>query len=671
MKRERAAAISAVGLMLIAGCSGGRSVGTTAPSLPGVGQQPGTALVNGARATLQIMLPEKALQSAGRRGGASTRRSTSTLRHPAWVSPASYFVGLDVVPANGGPAYPTSFYLSTCSVGTNAYGAYYNCALSVPYGSDVFYVSMYDASGYLLSTNQFASPTPQMVYPNGSPYTNYISVYEQGVLSTVEQASPVFCFAAGHPQAIPLYFVDADGYSILGPLANPLTPTFAAYDGAGFGAISLYANYNGSYVSVNNQTLYDTTVYTSPYFWVSGREGAITISATVANIPVYTNGSYATYTPYGGIAATGTYIAWGIDNIGPSGGDLYPIAIQTTLSPSQAVVCQSANVGSGGFLYVGSILSSGYPYLVAADSSNTVHLFDAEVTANANGHSYAFFQTSSSYGRPGPQSLLYETAHFTTTYPFVDFFTSSVTPGRIDVLSSSRIDLVDTTSGLISSDQSYLTSVAMVGGTRVAGSTVSHVLYYDEPGTPNLYGISAGGYPSTPLTGVGAINGQLYSLAPSGGSGTYIFVRGANASGSYYVCEFDSSNFSAGTYCAPITSTDANPASMTFDPGSGEVVWATGGTTAYAFNALTPPPSFTTTAAATTVQITLPHSALRVLGSAGTPGIVGFYGGPLTCTVSPYTTNSGEITWMQYNGSSWAPLGSLCWPNHYITLTYP
>ena len=281
MMKERTAALSAVGLMLIAGCSGGgRSVGTS-PSLPG-GGQPGAAVSRG-NATLQIMVSvaQQGPQASSRRTS-GVRHTTSALRHPTWVSPYSAYVGLKVVPANGGPTYTTSFALSSCTGGyTASYEPYFNCGVSVPYGSNTFFVSMYDSSNNLLSTNLFANPAPQTVNPNGSPAANTISIYEQGVVSNIQQTTPVNCFSAGYQQALFLLFQDADGVPIFGPLANPITPNFTAYNGAGLGAIGLYAQYEGgsytTYAVNNGFTLYDTSMYT-PYFWVSGQEGAIQIA---------------------------------------------------------------------------------------------------------------------------------------------------------------------------------------------------------------------------------------------------------------------------------------------------------------------------------------------------------------------------------------------------------
>ena len=694
MKRERTAALSAVGLMLIAGCSGGRSVGST-PALPGAGGGQGASTSAPHNATLQIMIPpvQQGPQStqhrtSGVRSTSGTRYANNARRHPTWISPFSAYGTLTAVPTNGGPKFSTSIAFSTCTVGVNyaTYESYYNCGVSVPYGSNVFFLSIYDAYNNLLSTNQYANPAAQTVNPNGSPSTNTIAIYEQGVVTNINQESPVTCFSTGYAQAVYLTFNDADGTPIFGPLANPITPTFTAYNGAGLGAIAPYAVYLGgaypySTFGVNNQTLYDTSMY-FPYLWVSGQEGAVNVSATVQNLPVYNNGAY-TYTPSNKtLFATGTYTAWGI---GPGNYEIYPIAVQP--STNQAIVCDAANGTFSPYTYIGAIVDPMYntPYLVVSDNNSNVFVIDALVTTNAQGHSFPYFNP---YG--GGLQFVLETPTAVLgsalNNSFIDFFTSSVVPGRFDILSArtspGTIDLVDLSHlyTLTTNFGTYstTTAVALNGNTRVAGSHVSGYVYYDQPGSPYLFASyvqpgSSVGAGSLNFASTSAITGQIYTIAPSGPTGTYIFARGASSTGQFYICEFDSNPaIGTATYCHTTSSYNANPSSMTFDPGSGALMFSggyTGSTSSvYALAANQAPSTFSANPFGSAPFFTLQSATYRFTPTVATPGIVGLWGG--NQTTGPCAGN-GEVTWLTYSSGAFHYLASLCWPNHYITITYP
>jgi hypothetical protein len=703
MKRERAAAFSAVGLMLIAGCSGGgRSAGTMSP-LPAGGGSQGAASTPRGNATLQIMIPPQtqmqgpqSLRAAGRRTSGGIRYATSARRHPTWLSPFSAYANLTVVPASGGPTYQTSFALSSCTEGTNpaTYESYYNCSVSVPYGSNFFYLSMYDLYNNLLSTNVYASPAAQTVNPNGSSATNTISIYEQGVVSRIDQESPVSCWAA-YPQAVFLDFKDADGTPIYGPLANPITPKFTAYDGTGLGAIAPYAVYlSGSYgtFAVNNQTLYDTSIY-FPYLWISGQEGAVNVAATVANIPVYNNGALTYSATSGTPFATGTYIAWGI---GAGGYNLYPVAVQR--STNYAIACDPANGTFQQWTYVGAILDPVYgtPYIVASDPGSNLHVYDGLAPAVALGHSYLFFQTpgSGSYNNAGLNFWLQQPLEFSGSVfggNLIDFFTSPIVKGRVDVLSTSttpgHIDLIDVAAGTYGAQSDFptrffTTAVTLYGNTRLAGSSVSSYLYYDQPGSAYLLGEYVVPYSSVPSGSIDfssytQITGQIYTISPSGPSSSYIFVRGASSTGAFYLCEFDSNpgNFALSiSNCYHIGSYNSNPASLTFDPGSGDLMFSAGYTgntgDVYALPANQAPTTFAADpfAGYPSNFYQLQSQTFRFTPTTATPGIVGLYGGPQS---SGPCTGTGEVTWLSYSSGAFHYIASLCWPNHYIALTYP
>jgi hypothetical protein len=675
MMKARIAALSSAGLMLIAGCSGGGHAGGSSLPQP-FGSSNAIALANAARVTLSINVPPRQTQSF-RRGQKFVPASVA--RKPSYVSPSTFFVALNVY-AGGNSIYSTYFPLTQCA---SAYGAY-QCATNLPYGSVTVYTNLYDQYGYLLSTNLYSHPAATTIYPNGSAYSNDIYVTTAGVLYSLQTLSPTDCFTTGSQQSIPLYVLDADGNTIVGPLANPITPTFTAVNGGGLGAINIYAMYNGSPIAINNQTIYDTSLYSSPYFFVSGSEGAITIGATIQNIPVYSNDVF-TYTPTAGYAATGTYMAWGLQNAPIYG--LYAIAIEQSLN--QTVICGNGGVNGAfqSWTYVGSIQDpgNGNPYLVLSDNNNNVVIYDAYVTSDYT-RAYDYFQSTFNMygGQLGPHANLHQTANFVTNGPFVDFFTSANVTGRLDVVSqpvtNGVIQIIDTTNGSITSSSPYNATpgITFSGSTRLSGSPTAHALYYTVPGNPWLYGIDTTTSPGTALTAIdfsatapNKITKEVYATAPSGtGTPATIVVRGNDTLGNYWVCAFDATNFIGGITCHSTGSTNSNPASMQYDPGTGDLMWASGGTSAFAFpiHGVAPSTFINTTFPGTPSIYTLAHSANRLLpGLEGVPGVAGFYG----YQSSGPCSGQGEITWLRWNGSSWVYLANMCWPNHYITLTQP
>jgi len=659
--------------MFIAGCAGGGHALAPSPSAGSGGNNlgsPSGTLSNPGRVTLNIAVPVRQTQVSRR--GAAGYRPTAAKRVPSWISPSTAYVGIQEMYGSQ-QAYFTYLALSSC---TSISGSY-QCSTNLQSGTYTLYLNLYDQNVSLLSTNVYSNPSPTTIYANGSPYSNNIYVTTAGVISNLQFASPDTCFAAGAQQSIPLYVLDADGNTIVGPIANPLTADFTAYNGAGLGAISLYVMYNGSPAAANTWTLTDSSIYSSPYVFVSGQEGAIYIAGTVTNIPFYVTGQTIGYTGYGGYAATGTYIAWGVDN-NPYDG-LYPIAIQQSIN--QAVTCQSANGTQSQWVYVESFLDpvTNMPYLALGDAYNNAGIIDAYSPASV-AHAYNFFAASSPYGRPGPQSWLYQTYSFVPSQPFVNILTSAVWQGRIDVISAEYVDLDDTLNGAIYSDGAYgASSVAMNSSTRFAGNPGENVLYYNDIGTPFLYGFTTGSPPGSPLTPIDfsssgyPITGQIYSVAPSGDNGGVIVVRGANSSNVFYVCAFSDASFAGSVQCHQISSTDSNPVSMQYDSGTGNIMWAGGGTNAYAFpaHAVSSSAFITSISNSSSYQIyNLAHSANRILsGLEGVPGVAGFYGGPQT---SGPCNGTGEVTWLRYTGATtWTYVASMCWPNHYLTLTYP
>jgi len=689
MRKARSAALSAAGLMLIAGCSGGGRSGGNA--LPGpVASAQATGLANAVKVTLSLTVPAK--QALSFRRGSASVRPAGTSRRPTYVSPSTYYVALDAVYGSTN-LYSTYFTLAQCSPSSGPYGVAYACPAYLPSGTFTLYSNLYDAQGYLLSTNLYSNPSPVTVYPNGSPYSNNLYVQTAGVLSSVQIETPGGCFAAGTQQSIPLLFLDADGNTIVGPLANPFTGDVTAYNGAGLGAISAYVIYAGAPLVADSLTIYDTSIYASPYIFVSGQEGAVNIAASVANIPVYSNNA-VTYSLTAGTAATGTYIAWALEN--PPMYGIYALAIEQTLN--QVVPCGGVPNGLyDDFVYVGSILSPTTPYVVANDAGNNFVAFDASWTANYT-YAYEFFQTASPYNSAGPHFQPYQTLQFSPSGPIVDFFTSANVTGRINIIyqgaSTGVIETIDTSNGAITSNNPFDATAGIVfsGSTRITGSPTTDSLYYDVPGTPWLYGVNASSSPGSAFPAIDfsvstVLNGQIYALSPSGaGTPATEVVRGADTLGSFHVCAFDANNFAGGIFCANTNSQDANIASMQYDPGTGDLIWASGSTSVFAvpLHGVTPS-AFTssvfrghgaqpltaipTTFPFTSSVYTLSHNADRVLpGLEAVPGVAGLYDGP---QASGPCSGTGEITWLRYNAGSWVYLAHTCWPTHYVTLTYP
>lgn len=671
-KRSRKAAFSAAGLMLIAGCAGGGGHALT-PSPSGGNSglgSPSGALTNPARVTLNISVPARQTQMSRR--GSSSYRPAAVRRVPSWVSPSTYFVGIQEM-YNGQQAFFTYFALSSCTPNAGVYA----CSTNLQAGTFAIYTNLYDQNLYLLSTNIYSNPPQTTIYPNGSAYSNNIYVTTAGVISNLQQAAPSFCFAAGPQQTIPLYVLDADGNTIVGPIANPVTSNFTAYNGAGFGAISLYVMYNGSPLAANNLALTDSSIYSSPYFFVSGQEGSIYIAATFQNIPAYNNGAL-TYSVGAGYAATGTYIAWALDN-NPQQDGMYPIAIEQSLN--QAVTCNSANGTNNDFIYVESFLDpvTSNPYLVLGDAYNNVSLIDALAPANA-AHAYTFFQTGNQYGTPGPKSNLYETYTFVPSNPFVDILTSSVFTGRIDVIAQNGIEIFDTSNGAPSDDYVYTATsgIALNSSTRLSSDPAAGALYFNDPGTPWVYGIdTSGGPPGSALAAIDfssgyPITGQIYSIVTSGNNSALQLVRGADSSDNFHICAFSAAAFTGSVTCTGTGSHDTNPVSMQYDPGSGDIMWATGSTQAYGIPAhgVTPATFVANWSTDAAIYTTLSHTATRLLsGLEGVPGVAGFYGGPQT---SGPCTGTGQVTWLRNTGgNTWVYLATMCWVNHEVTLTYP
>ena len=265
----------------MAGCSGGAvHNGAFHPIVPGTAQSGIPS--NSPKVTLTFQVPARVVTrgKARTRGTAKARLTVvSTPRAPKYVSPAvlggtatrqnlpaaglkrsrtrpltigslpSSAIYCSSQPSSSSrstaPAANVRRNRSTAKKETEDWVTCTNTAsVYAPLGSDTFFVEMFDGAQHLLSvtpgipgTNFYgAAPSPVQV----TPYGTYVTANTNGVVSNVWASVPTACapFSGGYSTA-DLEFLDADGYQILGPFANPV-------------GLSLPSNANGC-----GRTIYD------------------------------------------------------------------------------------------------------------------------------------------------------------------------------------------------------------------------------------------------------------------------------------------------------------------------------------------------------------------------------------------------------------------------------
>ncbi|MGH7661037.1 MAG: hypothetical protein ACRENA_09025 [Vulcanimicrobiaceae bacterium] len=306
--RKKAAAVSAAGMLLIAGCGGKGGGGVSLPATPG-GTHQIAIPANSSKIAMRFSAPMRKIAGwptprhilpapagkARKMPAKYARRSTaSAVRTPKYIPPA--VVGGSVVISiyqNGTSAFPNQ----TFAVGTSLtspisctqiysnYAYAYQCSSNPPYGNvyaplgaDTFYVAMYDSQNRLLAI------TPGLAGFSGgvaaTPYTvtasgGTIYAYTYAVASTVgiETANSCLTPTFGGWGA-DVEFFDAGGNPISGPLANPITLTT--------NNLGLYGFYGGLLAAT--YTVYDTSVD----FWniapnADGASGSISTNAVPIN----------------------------------------------------------------------------------------------------------------------------------------------------------------------------------------------------------------------------------------------------------------------------------------------------------------------------------------------------------------------------------------------------
>ena len=561
--------------------------------------------------------------------------------------------------SGGTTVYSTQFNLSTCS---SSYGTY-NCVTSLPVGMYQIYAGLLDSGGTALSTNFYTNVPNSTIYPNGSPYGNYVHVSAYGIWNRMFFEAPTGCFPAV-AQQVPVLILDADNYAINGPLANPVTISATTVNGAGTGAINLYATYGMSAISLNGVTIYDTSVYQNPYVNITGAEGAVNVSVSTMNIPAYMpamNSYTFGYASTGPVyAAAGKYLGWGIDVYGY----LNAIAIESTYN--QAIACGNASTSYGlaSAGTVGAILDpvSGNPFLVVTDAvTNTVQILDGELTSASH------FALNQYPGYPSmrPQAALRTTATFHPANQIYSVFQSNVITGRVDIISGNSpygtIDLLDTSGGTISATHTIPMQIA-TANTRLAGVPSLGELYYANFGSSTVYAAyTATGAPVGTVNLSGSLSGgEIFALQPSGAANTNIFIRGAYPAGpyptSFYLCAFDA-NASSTLYCHQTGSPNQNSASIHYSSGTGNLMFL-GGSSLYAVNAqLSAYNAINSFPGSSLYNFAAP--ALRFTPGAAIPNALGIFS-------NANSTN----TMLNWNGSSWAYVAAIGWPNP-VALTYP
>ena len=308
--RKAAAAVSAAGAVLIAGCAGGMSGGGFHAA------SPGGAAKNGQNISLSFTIPRGMPQFAqtqsNRRGTKSATRTS--IRNPKYLSPG-VFNGSVVLKIyqNGQPAaadqtfsigfYGTDF-ICYAVPPTYSFELCYNTVnVYAPIGSDTFFAETYDSAKHLLSA------TPGLYTFYGSPpaaytvpYSGTISIPTYAYVSSVEFITATPCT---NPFATGFAFVDADGFFTLGPLANPVTLGVSS----GFelnvypsGAAQTYTFYNGLYAAYG---------FFEAAGDAAGQTGSLTATSPSGNVPMTVPRLYSV-DHMGFAASTGGLFGYGL-----------------------------------------------------------------------------------------------------------------------------------------------------------------------------------------------------------------------------------------------------------------------------------------------------------------------------------------------------------------------
>jgi hypothetical protein len=278
--RKATAAVSAAGIILIAGCGGGGKMGGT--SLPGTqnGLHNNTQPANSSRVGLKFGIPrattswKSAVQTSykERRSKAFTptklrRSALGSRRKPQFISQGliggsiSIFIyqganlALTQGPFTAGTTYGAyDFYCAYDPVAQEALCTNYTPVFA-PLGTDSFYVAMYDSANHLLSVTpgmpgtNFVQATQPTYTISSSGYASPISIQTYAVAAYMAMDAPTSCLDPSfEPNTAAAFLMDAAGYPVSGPLANPFTVSttgnFTLYNLYGASVSTPYTIYN-------------------------------------------------------------------------------------------------------------------------------------------------------------------------------------------------------------------------------------------------------------------------------------------------------------------------------------------------------------------------------------------------------------------------------------------
>ncbi|HEY1727077.1 MAG TPA: hypothetical protein VGG22_01705 [Candidatus Baltobacteraceae bacterium] len=653
--RARRSALSAAGLMLIAGCSGGGHTVGSAPPSGGSGSP--SSLANGAKVTLSISLAQKQTLK-GRHINSKVRPAIAGKRVPSFVSPSTYSIELSAF-YGGASVFNTYVYLNQCA----NYSAVYSCSTNLPVGTFTIYTSLFDSNNNWLGTNLYSSPSPQTIYANGaSPYGNYLYADVAGIAQYVFVAAPLNCTTTqGSGNYAAIYAVDAAGNEIVGPLANPITGYVAAVNGAGLGAVDLYEASTYGLFAADHNTIYDTSLY-QLFINEAGPEGAGTLYGSTYNITAYfgsgSNGGAgfqlgSIASPASSTITVGTYIAVAMTPGSPTL-NAYDIeesvpAIETCNSISLYPSLSSPSL-------LGSLEDSSGQYrdILIVDGQNIV------MTGSGNP---VIYLTGSV-----PQVAFPITGTYTlgSNETPINLFESPDVTGRFFVITNNsnnsgngQADQFLATNGATVYSGSYSFQFPATNLLRIAGTGANNIyaLYYTNPSGSNLlYGVDRTNGNQYPTITAFTSGSTIFELSPAGPTVDNIFFRGYNAYAStYQLCVFDAQSGFGSNHCVPAGGSNTNQGAVRYETFTGQIM-SVEGTSIYGDPANVTPSSFTSA----TLYTGFPNAEQRFTPGEATAGFIGVYS-----SVSPYTT-----TFLQWNGSAWASEGSIQWPNAWVAPLY-
>src|SRR5579863_8364339 len=311
--RKATAAVSAAGIILIAGCGGGGKMGGT--SLPnGGGSQSGlhnnVQPANSSKIALKFSLPTRTnavwqtppsqLTYKQRRAKAFTpgKKIASLRRKPQFISEGVIGGSISIFIYQGTSLALTQgpFTVSEVYGQTDFYCAYalaagaYQCTnysnVFAPLGSDTFFVAMYDSAGHLLSVTpglpgtNFVQATQPTYAITASGYASPISVQTYGVASYLALDAPTSCIdPSGGPGVAEAFMMDAAGFEITGPLANPVTIGVSG----SFALYNMYAQQLTTPYTVTGTPGFSFFEFAAPS---SGSTGAVSVSSTAGTVGI-------------------------------------------------------------------------------------------------------------------------------------------------------------------------------------------------------------------------------------------------------------------------------------------------------------------------------------------------------------------------------------------------